>query len=64
MSDTNLSGDLLMGAGSIAKYLGLSPRQVYRLIYAEAIPTFKLGGSVAARKTTLLKWLDANGSME
>lgn len=54
----DLSGDLLMGAKAIASFLGVSQRQVYRLIYDDIIPSFKLGGSVAARRSSLRRWLD------
>lgn len=57
-ANDNPPGELLMGAGAIAKHLGLSARQVYRLVYNDEIPTFKLGGSVAARRSTLARWLD------
>jgi len=50
-------GDLLVGAPAIAKFLGVSPRQVYRLTYDGLVPHFKLGGSVAARRSSLAKWL-------
>lgn len=50
-------GDLLMGADAIADYLGVTRRQVYRLVYDQIIPSFKLGGTVAARKSSLTKWM-------
>ncbi|MDK4704296.1 helix-turn-helix domain-containing protein [Rhizobium sp. CNPSo 4062] len=50
-------GDLLMGADAIAAYLGVTRRQVYRLVYDQIIPSFKLGGTVAARKSSLTKWM-------
>lgn len=53
----NTIGDLLMGAHAIAKFLGITQRQTYRLIYGGEIPSFKLGGSVAARRSTLATWL-------
>lgn len=56
-ANDNPSGDLLLGANAIAVHLGISPRQTYRLIYADAIPTFKLGGSVAARRSSLARWM-------
>lgn len=49
--------DLLLGAKAIADFLGVTPRQVYRLIYDDCIPSFKLGGTVAARRSTLMRWL-------
>jgi len=52
------SGDLLLGVPAIAEHLGLTIRQARHLIYdRRAIPTFKLAGSVAARKSTLQSWL-------
>jgi excisionase family DNA binding protein len=54
-----IEGDLLMGANAIAKFLGVSSRQVYRLAYDGIIPHFKLGGTVAARKSSLTRWIDS-----
>jgi hypothetical protein len=51
------TGDLLLGATAIAEHLGINRRQTYRLIYGEHVPTFKLGGTVAARRSSLDKWL-------
>ena len=51
------SGDLLIGANAIAAALGITRRQAYKLIYAGDLPTFKLGGSVAARRSSLNSWL-------
>lgn len=51
--------DLLMGADAIAEFLGVTRRQVYRLVYDEIVPSFKLGGTVAARKSSLTKWMQA-----
>ncbi|MGX9990836.1 helix-turn-helix transcriptional regulator [Rhizobium sp. Z1P35] len=56
-NDNVIEGDLLMGANAIARFLGVTPRQVYRLTYGELVPHFKLGGTVAARKSTLSKWM-------
>lgn len=50
-------GDLLIGANAIAAALGITRRQTYKLIYGDELPTFKLGGSVAARRSTLNGWL-------
>lgn len=56
-SDNDNSGDLLMGADTIAKFLGISRRQTYRLVYDGLLPSFKLGGTVSARRSSLTKWL-------
>ena len=48
--------DVLLGVPAIAAHLGLTPRQVRNLVYdRDDLPVFKLGGSVAARKSTLAK---------
>lgn len=56
-ANDNSAGDLLMGANAIAAHLGITPRQTYRLVYDGLIPTFKLGGTVAARRSSLMRWL-------
>jgi excisionase family DNA binding protein len=48
---------ILIGAPAIADHLGVKQRQVYRLIADGVLPTFKLGGSVAVRRSTLANWL-------
>lgn len=53
-----LPGDLLIGARAIAEALGVKPRQVYHLLYEGDMPSFKLGGNVAARRSKLAKWLE------
>ncbi|AVA21198.1 hypothetical protein NXC24_CH01542 [Rhizobium sp. NXC24] len=57
VANDNIDGDLLMGANAIARFLGITPRQVYRLCYDGLAPHFKLGGTVAARKSSLAKWM-------
>ncbi|MDN2584062.1 DNA-binding protein [Aquibium sp. ELW1220] len=56
--DNDNPGELLIGAPAIAGALGIKTRQVYKLLYAGILPTFKLGGSVAARRSTLGAWLE------
>lgn len=55
MNDNN--PDLLMGADAIARFLGITRRQAYRLIYDGLLPSFKLGGTVSARRSSLTAWL-------
>jgi len=50
--------DLLFGAGSIAAALGMTRRQVYHSITAGHLPSFKIGGTVCSRRSTLRSWLD------
>lgn len=54
----NSAGDLLLGAPAIAKFLGVTQRQVYRLVADKIVPSFKVGGTVAARRSSLQKWMD------
>ncbi|MER9422609.1 helix-turn-helix domain-containing protein [Mesorhizobium sp. M0317] len=56
-SNDNQPGDLLMGAAAIASALGITRRQAYKLIYAGDLPTFKLGGTVSARRSSILATL-------
>lgn len=51
-------GDLLIGAPAIARFLGVTPRQVYHLVYDLEAPSFKMGRSIAARRSTLTSWMD------
>lgn len=52
-----LADDLLQGADSIASYMGLSRRQAYHLVAAGRIPTFRMGATICARKSTILNWI-------
>ncbi|GAA4178776.1 helix-turn-helix transcriptional regulator [Shinella granuli] len=56
--DNDNDPTILMGAKAIATYLGVTQRQAYRLVYECGLPHFKLGGTVAARRSTLARWLD------
>lgn len=58
MTEEIKTADLLLGANAIAEFLGITRRQAYRLTYDAIIPTFKAGGTVAARRSSLTKWLD------
>lgn len=57
-NDNTQPGDLLIGAKAVAKSLGITPRQLYHLIEKGLIPTFRLGASVAARRSSLTKWME------
>lgn len=48
---------IIMGAAAIAAHMGITRRQAYRLIYDD-MPTFKLGGTVAARPSEITDWLE------
>lgn len=56
-ANDNIPADLLLGADAIASFLGITRRQTYRLVYDSVIPSFKAGGTVAARKSSLTRWM-------
>lgn len=47
--------DLLYGVEQIAGHLKMTRRQVYHLHDQSHLPTFKIGGKVCARRSTLAK---------
>jgi hypothetical protein len=54
---TDDSGLLLYGASAIASFLGLTERQVRHRVRDGELPTFKIGGTVCARRASLIAWL-------
>lgn len=55
----SLAADMLQGADAIASFSGLTVRQVYRLAEQEAIPVFRLGAALCARKSTWVSWIES-----
>lgn len=65
----SLSGDLLHGADEIARYVYGEPqderaaesnrRRIYHAADKHGLPTFKLGGTMTARRSTILAWIEA-----
>jgi hypothetical protein len=55
----SLSEDLLDGVSAIAAYLGLQERRTYYLLESKQLPAFKIGGKWAARKSSLIRQIDA-----
>jgi hypothetical protein len=54
--------DMLRGAEAIATFLYGDPdtrRKVYHLVATSNLPVFKLGSMICARKSVLLKWIEA-----
>ena len=47
--------DLMYGVPAIASYLKMTAKQVYHLHDQGNLPTFKIGGKVCARRSTLAK---------
>jgi predicted DNA-binding transcriptional regulator AlpA len=52
-AQTNSETDLLYGVPAIAAYLCMTQPQVYHLHNKGELPTFKIGGKVCARRSTL-----------
>ena len=51
------SADLLHGVPAIAAFMGLEERQARHLADTTNIPTFKIGGRICARRSSLRAWL-------
>ena len=51
------NADLISGARAIASRLGLTERQVRHHHELGRIPTFKIGTTIVARRSTLNAWL-------
>ena len=49
---------ILLGAGAIADFLGITPSQVYRLAGEGSWPVFRLRSKLAARRSALLAHID------
>lgn len=53
----NLADDLLNGAKEIAAFMGLPARSIYHAIDTGALPSFRIGAKICARKSTLIAWV-------
>lgn len=50
--------DLLTGADKIAAFIGVKPRRIYHLAETKRLPVFRLGTTLCARRSTLMKWIE------
>ena len=50
--------ELLIGEKAISAEMKTKPRQTYRMVYECGLPVFRLGGSIAIRRSTLRRWLE------
>ncbi|GJE46949.1 DNA-binding protein [Methylobacterium soli] len=62
-SDLSLSEDLMTGAEAIAEFIfgdasDANRRRVYHASDKLGLPTFKLGGTICARRSTILAWIE------
>ena len=58
--DEEFAKDLLRGAKEIASFMygdRERRRKVYHLVATSNLPVFKLGSTICARKSVLLKWI-------
>lgn len=53
----NLAADLLRGADAIATFLGFPRRAVYHAVSRGHLPSFKVGETICARRSTLTAWI-------
>lgn len=64
----SLAGDLLHGADEIARFVygdaaderaaESNRRKIYHAADKHGLPTFKIGGTITARRSTILKWIE------
>jgi hypothetical protein len=57
-NDNSLEKDVLYGAAAIAGFMGVPRRVVYHLASKSALPVFRMGEIVCARRSTLLAWVE------
>lgn len=55
--------DFLHGAKAIGLFLGLGERTIYHFAETNRLPVVKLGSKLVARKTTLMRWFEAQEQM-
>lgn len=53
-----VSGDVLQGAGQIARFLGINRRSVYYYIERRELPVYRFGSQIFARRSTLLRHIE------
>ena len=55
--NTPLAADILRGADEIADFIGLPRRKLYHAVSRGSLPTFRIGATICARRSTLLAWI-------
>ncbi|MBI4461442.1 MAG: helix-turn-helix domain-containing protein [Acidobacteria bacterium] len=53
-----------MNIREASEYLGISPDTLYRYVYQDKIPAFKLGNRWKFKKTILDRWMERKISQE
>jgi hypothetical protein len=50
--------DLLTGADAIATFMSVKVRRIYHLAETQRLPVFRIGSTLCARRSTLLRWVE------
>jgi excisionase family DNA binding protein len=58
MAVETLESREVMNIREASRYLGVSPDTLYRYIYEDRIPAFKLGNRWKFKKTALDRWME------
>jgi excisionase family DNA binding protein len=53
----------VMNIRQASQYLGVSPDTLYKYVYEEKIPAFKLGNRWKFKKTILDQWMEEKSAM-
>ena len=53
----------VMNIRQASQYLGVSPDTLYKYVYEEKIPAFKLGNRWKFKKTILDQWMEQKSTM-
>ena len=54
----------VMNIRQASQYLGVSPDTLYKYVYEEKIPAFKLGNRWKFKKTILDTWMERKSTLE
>lgn len=49
--------EIIVGARAIAEAIGVTARRINFMVKRKEIPVFKMGGSIAIRRTKLEAWI-------
>lgn len=52
-----LADDVIWGAKNIARFLGITPRQIYHMAEQQYLPIFRVGSTLACRRSTLMAYI-------
>ena len=58
MATSTVESREVMNIRQASQYLGVSPDTLYRYIYEDRIPAFKLGNRWKFKKTVLDRWME------